>query len=75
MSEQTVGDVVQIDPAHDLRFGGCFMVITEVRNWGYIGYFSIPGETGLAYYRVRFDDCHPIGKAEWAVLEESEVRK
>lgn len=28
------GDVVQIDPSHDERFGGCFMLVTDVKSWG-----------------------------------------
>ncbi len=37
-----VGDVVQIDPEHDPRFGGCLMVVTELKPaWnGLVGYVT-----------------------------------
>lgn len=66
-----VGDVVQIDPEHDERFGACFMVVTELRpTWdGLIGYVTVPGGPdnggGQAYYRIRADHVVRIGKAEW----------
>jgi len=59
-----VGDVVQVDPAHDERFGACFLVVTELKSWGVQGYVRVPGE-GDAYYRVEYAHVHPIGKAEW----------
>ena len=31
------GDVVQIDPAHDDCFGGCFMIVTEPKPWALKG--------------------------------------
>jgi len=62
-----VGDVVQIDPAHDQRFGGCFMVITEPKAWGAQGYVSIPGKTGVAYYRCPSEAMHFIGIAAFVV--------
>lgn len=68
----SAGDVVQINPDHDLHFGGCFMVVTEVRNWGLIGYVKPPGTSGLAYYRVPFinrtvvpPSFTYIGRADW----------
>ena len=60
-----IGDVVQIDPAHDDRFGGCFMVITESKSWGAQGYCASPGQSGLAYYRCPFAAMELIGSAEW----------
>lgn len=59
------GDVVQIDPSHDEKFGGCFMVVTEPKTWGAQGYVSVPGEKGLAYYRCPWVGMQKIGKAEW----------
>lgn len=61
------GDVVQIDPAHDERFGGCFMVVTEPKSFGAQGYVSAPGAKGLAYYRCNWEAMHKIGRAEWVV--------
>lgn len=59
-----VGDVVQIDPEHDNRFGGCFMQITEVKSWGVQGFVKTPGQ-GDAYYRCEYEQMHKIGAAEW----------
>lgn len=68
-----VGDVVQIDPGHDEVFGGCFMVVTELKpSWnGLMGYISVPGkgdQGGPAYYRIEASKVLRIGKAEWAIL-------
>lgn len=62
-----IGDVVQISPEHDARFGGCFMVVTEPKSWGAQGYVSIPGESGVAYYRCPTEHFVVIGKAEWRI--------
>lgn len=62
----SVGDVVQIDPAHDEIFGGTFLTVTEVKSWGVQGYVkSLEPGVMLAYYRVKFDKIVKIGKAEW----------
>lgn len=60
-----VGDVVQIDPEHDPVFGAAFMVIEEVKSWGYQGYVTIPGQEGVAPYRVPWEKCAGIGPAVW----------
>jgi hypothetical protein len=67
-------DVVQIDPEHDDRFGGCFLVVTEVKPWGVQGYVSIPdaGKAARAYYRVKTEHMVLIGPAEWAVAPSEE---
>jgi hypothetical protein len=65
-----VGSVVQIDPAHDEVFGACFLVVTEMKSFGVMGYVTIPGKGekgGNAFYRVAFDRVHYIGPAEWAL--------
>lgn len=67
------GDVVQIDPAHDDRFGGCFMVVTEPKPWGAQGYCSSPGQSGLAYYRCPFAAMELIGRAEWVNKSDAEA--
>ena len=61
----SIGDVVQIDPAHDDVFGGCFMVVTEPKLWGAQGYCSTPGEKGLAYYRCPHESMELVGRAIW----------
>ena len=62
------GDVVQIDPSHDTTFGGCFMVVTEVKSWGCQGYVEVPGK-GQAYYRCASENMEYIGESKWAVKQ------
>jgi hypothetical protein len=71
----SVGDVVQIDPTRDAIFGGHFLVVTEVKSWGVQGYCRpLDALGGLAYYRVPFEQCVRIGKAEWVSgIEPEEV--
>lgn len=69
-----VNDVVQIDPDFDPVFGGCLMVVTEVRSWGYQGHIPVAqppdGGFGQVYYRAPFDRVVRIGKAEWVLPNE-----
>ncbi len=59
-------DIVQINPETP-TFGGCFLVVTEVKDWGVMGYVSIPGG-GEAYYRARHDQYEPVNaEAVWYV--------
>lgn len=60
-----VGDVVQIDPKHDETFGGCFMIVTEPKEWGAQGYCSAPGKDGRYYYRCPHSAMDLIGHAAW----------
>lgn len=67
-----VGDVVQMAPdCSNVAFAHCFMIVTEVRNWGVIGYFapighfSPIGEINYVPYREEFGKFARIGKAEW----------
>lgn len=64
------GDVVQIDPSHDETFGGCFMVVTEVKSWGCQGYVQVPGQEGVAYYRCANEDQVFVGEAKWMIEDE-----
>lgn len=61
-----VNDVVQINPAHDARFGGCFLLVEEVKSWGVLGFVQIPGNAeqgGQAYYRLPWNGGDYVGKA------------
>ncbi len=62
-----VGDVVQIDPEHDPRFGGCLMMVTERKSWGAQGFVAIPHADGPqnAYYRCKYKDMEYVGRASW----------
>lgn len=62
--------VVQIAPESDERFGGCLLVVTEVRTWGVQGYVNNcanKNERGLAYYRANWADIEYVGEAQWIV--------
>lgn len=65
-----VGDVVQINPESDERFAACFMVVEEVKPWGFQGYVTVPGvERKVAYYRVNRGECERLGPAPWSLGE------
>ena len=65
-----VGDVVQINPDSDDRFAACFLVVEEVKPWGFQGYVTVPGvERKVAYYRVNREDCERLGNAPWSLIE------
>ncbi len=70
-----INDVVQIDPAHDPEmFGGCLMVVTEVKTWGLQGYVQIPGKKlAQAFYRVADGKYAWVGRAVWVDRDEDGV--
>ena len=63
----SVGDVIQIDPNHDERFGGCFGIVEAVKSWGCsLVACPVPGGDGsIAYYRVAHGRYEVIGRAAW----------
>jgi hypothetical protein len=66
-----VGDVVQLDPelCKDSFFAGCFMQVTDMKNFGAQGFICMPGKRGeipgRAYFRANWEQMSRIGKAEW----------
>ena len=70
-AEVRAGDVVQIDPAHDPRFGGALLVVTEPKSFGVQGYVAVPAAPAgqRAYYRVASERFVRIGTAEWRVAD------
>lgn len=77
--ELTKGDVVQIAPGNksNENFGGCFMVVTEPKDWGAQGYVwpSPPDSVrfnGVAYFRANWEDMEYVGHAPFIVEEEIE---
>jgi len=60
-----VGDVFQVDPAHDDVFGASFLTVTEPKSWGVQGFVHMPG-AGDAYYRAPWAALVYIGTAEWS---------
>lgn len=72
--KMAAGSIVQIDPENSTNtmFGGCLLVVTEVKSWGVQGYVQCFGEDGVigrqAYFRPRWEDIEPTGgKAAWWV--------
>jgi len=68
------GDVVQLDPdtTRNKAFAGCFLVVTEPKAFGCMGYVQALGETrdmrGMqAYYRPSWDEMEFVGHATWTV--------
>lgn len=58
------GHVFQISPEVDV-FGGCFIVATEIKDWGIQGYCVSPGIDGAAYFRPKWKDIEFIGPTAW----------
>lgn len=72
------GDVVQLNPEAITAkcFGGCFLVVTTVHNWGVIGYIldvgrSMQDLSRPCYYRAEWAEFEYIGKAAF-LLRSSE---
>ena len=56
--------VVQLNERTENKsFIACFMVVTEVKTWGVIGYVTIPGK-GAAYYRAKSGTFDLIGETD-----------
>lgn len=61
------GDLVQVNPEKEV-FGGCIVVVTEIKSWGVQGYVQSAGVEGQQYIRLKFEDIEPTGgKAVWIV--------
>lgn len=62
-------NIVQVVPDH--KWGGCFVYVTEVKDWGVQGFTSIPMQ-GSAYIRLKNDEYVKVGEAAFRVIEEDE---
>lgn len=63
----TEHEIVQVNPEREL-FGGCMVVVTEVKPWGIQGYVQSAGVPGQQYIRLRTEEFQPTGgKAVWVV--------
>ena len=62
-----IGSIVQVDPSKEV-FGGCMVVVTEVKSWGIQGYVQSAGVEGQQYIRLTFDQFEVTGgKTIWRV--------
>ena len=60
-------DIVQVNPNKD-TFGGCMVVVTEVKSWGIQGYVQSAGVDGQQYIRLPYEDVQQTGgKAYWVI--------
>ena len=66
-----VHDIVQVDPSRDV-FGGCMVVVTEIKGWGIQGYVQSAGVPGQQYIFLNAGKYEPTGgRAVWVVGGES----
>lgn len=62
-----VGDIVQVEPSQKM-FGGCMVVVTELKDWGIQGYVQSAGVEGQQYIRLKTEQYEQTGgKAVWVV--------
>ena len=54
------GDIVQVRPGFE-TFGGCMVVVTEVKSWGVQGYVQSAGVPGQQYIRLKSQDIEATG--------------
>ncbi len=64
MQEVGYGDIVQIDPVKDTKFGGCYMFVEEAKENGISGFIQIPGR-GKAYIQKAWEDIEWCGQSVW----------
>jgi hypothetical protein len=65
-----VNDIVQVDPLYEV-FGGCMVVVTELKDWGIQGYVQSAGVEGQQYIRLKHEFFAPTGgKAVWVVTHD-----
>ncbi len=68
-SNMTIGAIVQIKPdAKNKAFRGCFVTVTELKNYGIKGYVQTVGECKekqgeQVWIRFEFDDFELCGTA------------
>lgn len=63
-----IGSVVQISPDACQDFGGCLMIVTEVKPWGVHGYCTAPASKGRIVYRAKWESIEPVGMAAWGAV-------
>lgn len=67
MHSYELHEIVQVRPDFD-TFGGCLVVVTEVKSWGIQGYVQSAGVPGQQYIRLKHEDIAKTGgKAVWIV--------
>lgn len=57
------GVVIQITPPH--RWAGSFWIIDELHKWGVSAYCTVPGQAGVAYVRLTWEQFAIVGPAPY----------
>jgi hypothetical protein len=72
------GMIVQLNPwtVKNKAFAGCFMVVSESKEFGCQGYIQAIGQNrepgGRAHYRASWEEMELCGVAEWSVHQGEE---
>ncbi len=77
MIELKIGEIVMLNPdtCKNKMFAGCLMTITDLKNFGCMGFVQGIGENGemggQAYYQADWNEFEKTGGiAPWSVAEE-----
>ena len=68
-----VDDIVQLSPVTCANpgFSACFLIVTDVKDWGIIGYVISPGGRNSLchtyFYRAKWEEFEWIGKSKWQI--------
>ena len=63
------GAVIQLAPSH--RWAGTFWIVEARYPWSVRAYTTIPGQPGLAYIRLTWEEFEIVGQAAWALAPET----
>lgn len=68
LEEIRSGMIFQIKPDTCDTFGGCLVIVSEPKSWGFQGYIQIPGiDGGQAYVRKKLEEVEFCGFAPWVI--------
>lgn len=77
-----IGHIVQLNPETSVNkaFGGCFLTVTEIYDWGVQGYVQNLGSDrdntgGQAYYRAKWETLELTGgQARWLLKDDEDAK-
>lgn len=70
----TENSVVQVNEQGPKEFIGCFVIVTEVRNYGVQGCVPVPASKGTVWINLLWEEMEFIGQAILR-LEENKTQK
>lgn len=76
-----IGNIYQLNPSKAERWGGQYLVATDIYEWGVMGYLLLdrPDEgtlvrfKGLAYLRPKYEQIQLVGFAEWIIRDDEDA--